>query len=129
MDYAKAWSRLVVDFEHLTFFGYTRAWTDGSIRRVLAKLSFQPNVSLWASSDWTMPPSPPSWLEARVFRTIDDARSAGYVVCPEQLGVKPSCDICQLCWRVPTDSRFRLAFIDHRQLQRAGEGKHSSPVR
>lgn len=128
-NYAKTWLRLVSDFEHLTFYGYTRAWTDPEIRRVLTKLRARPNVSLWASSDWTMRSPPTSWLEARVFPRIDDARSRGYVVCPEQLGMKPSCDICQLCWRVPSDSRFRLAFIDHRQLHRAGEGKHSSPAR
>ncbi len=128
VDYARAWLHLVSDFEHLTFFSYTRAWTDAAICRVLTQLRSRPNISIWASSDWTMRAPPVSWLEARVFRSIEDARDAGYTVCPEQLGMKPSCEACQICWRVPRNSRFRLAFIDHRRLHRAGEGKHSSPA-
>ena len=125
-DYATTWLRLISGFEHLTFYGYTRAWTDREIHRVLAKVRARPNVRLWASSDWTMSRPPSRWPEARVFRSIADARAAGYIVCPEQLGEKPSCETCQLCWRIPQDSAFRLAFIDHVQLQRAGEGKYLS---
>jgi len=125
-EYARAWRRVAREFDSLTIYAYTRAWTDRAIRRELDRMRALPNVRLWASSDSTMSVPPGDWLEARVFPAIAEAEDAGFVVCPEQLGRRASCEECQLCWRIPPDSGFRLAFIDHVQLQRAGEGKYSS---
>jgi hypothetical protein len=125
-EYARTWRYLAREFDDRTFYAYTRAWTDRRIRRELERLSALPNVRVWASSDWTMSDPPPGWLEARVFRSIADAHDAEFTVCPEQLGRRPSCEECRLCWQIPQDGAFRLAFIDHVGLQRAGEGKYHS---
>ncbi len=128
-SYGEAWCRLIGRFPNLTFYGYTRAWTDESLTTTLTALRMMPNARLWASTDWTMSDAPPGWPEARVFPSIDEAVARGYIVCPEQLGSRDSCEQCQLCWRIARDAKYRLAFIDHAQLRIAGEGKHSSPVR
>lgn len=93
------------------FYLYTRSWNTalrGIIERELFPL---PNLTVWASSDPSMPAIPEGWREARIYPDEIAARAARMPVCPEQTGKRTSCSDCGLCWNAKPAAR--LAFIEH----------------
>lgn len=121
--YIEGWIRLVDQYPHIRFFGYTRSWRVSKLRESIERLRDLPNVQLFASVDKSMTDLPNddwrrAWLESDVrsykgggpgfeqgldfwigegqqnFITVDD-KSA--YVCPEQTGRKPDCQSCNYC--------------------------------
>lgn len=111
-EYVMMWCRVAADFPAITFYCYTRSWNVPGMRGLLEGFDRLRNVTVWASTDETMPPAPKRWNEARLFHTGNEAKEAGYTVCPEQTGKRASCSDCGLCWRVK-GTTFKLAFIEH----------------
>lgn len=119
LEHLRLWVRIARDLPELTFYAYTRSWNDPNIGpEAFDELRSLPNFHLWASTDETMPAAP-GWREARIFEHESDAREAGYAVCPEQVGRKPSCSACGLCWKA--GDKFKLAFVTHANLRPMAE--------
>jgi hypothetical protein len=96
---------------HLTFYAYTRSWTVPGIRQALDCYRTLPNVTVWASTDDTMPAAPADWPSTRI---VPDWESApGVAHCPEQTGKRDSCASCGLCWSPNLRPNARLAFKLH----------------
>lgn len=112
VEYIAMWCRVVQDHREIDFYGYTRSWNVPELLPALLKLKALPNMKLWASTDESMPSPPPEWREAKAFDHVEDARLAGFTVCPEQTGRKASCSDCGLCFKVTRPS-FKLAFVKH----------------
>lgn len=108
------WARVITDHPHIPFWFTTRAWTVEKLRVAIEELLFPiANLRVWGSTDKTLGLPPEGWREARIFDTQDEAREAGYTVCPKQATPKrhDTCSTCGLCWRAKP--LFRLAFIQH----------------
>src|SRR5258708_24864772 len=80
--YVGLWSGLAAVHPALTFYAYTRSWTVPGIRHMLDILRSLPNVTLWASTDPTMPAPPVDWPQTRIVDSFTDA--PGIAHCPEQ---------------------------------------------
>lgn len=95
----------------ISFYLYTRSWNT-SIRSDIERELFPlRNLTVWASTDATMPAAPEGWREATILPDEDSARAARMPVCPEQTGKRASCSDCGLCWNAKPSAR--LAFIEH----------------
>jgi len=97
----------------VSFYLYTRSWRLDAIRVAVENDLFPiTNLTVWASTDPSLPKAPNGWREARVFDSFDDASARGFRVhCPEQTGKQPDCQSCGLCWKAkPTAA---LAFAAH----------------
>jgi hypothetical protein len=109
--YVTLWSRLAATHPDLTFYGYTRSWRIASILPALDILRSLPNVTLWASTDPTMPAPPSDWPVTKIVPTFADA--PGIAHCPEQTGQRKNCADCGLCWNVNLRTSAKLAFKLH----------------
>ena len=105
--------RVAECFPRINFWVYTRSYrVNDDMARVIAGLADNyANLRVWYSTDPELPPVPDR-CEARIFESESEARSAGYAVCPEQVGRKANCEECRLCIDITKDT-FRLAFIRH----------------
>ncbi len=92
------------------FYLYTRSWNT-PLRAEIESLFDLPNLTVWASSDPTMPAIPDGWREARIYPDEATARADRMPVCPEQTGKRASCSDCGLCWNAKPAAR--LAFVEH----------------
>lgn len=97
----------------IEFYLYTRSWNAGAALREAIERELFPlaNLTVWASSDPTMPPTPDGWREARIYPDEATAREDRKPVCPEQTGKRASCTDCGLCWNAKPTAV--LAFIEH----------------
>jgi hypothetical protein len=111
--YARMIGRIAEYFPRINFWVYTRSYrVNDNLALAIAGLADNyANLRVWYSTDPELPPVPDR-CEARIFETEEDARQAGYAVCPEQVGRKESCEDCRLCIDITKD-KFRLAFIRH----------------
>ena len=97
----------------IQFFVYTRRWQDESMRRAIEEQLFElHNLTVWGSTDPSLPSVPEGWREARVFDSFSEATKGGFGVhCPEQTGRRPDCESCGLCWKATPQAK--LAFATH----------------
>lgn len=95
------------------FYLYTRSYRIEAIRKAIEEQLFElPNLTVWGSTDPSMPKVPVGWREARVFDTFPEATEGGFNVhCPEQTGRRPDCQSCGLCWNAKPEAT--LAFAAH----------------
>lgn len=119
--YVEDWIELTKNNPGVTFWGYTRSWRIPRLLPYLDILRSLPNVSLWASIDGSIDELPPTpwrraWFEtdtrvsrisAKKFVTFD-GRIA--IVCPEENGLLPNCEVCRFCWK---DAMTDLVFLIH----------------
>ena len=111
VEYVDMWGRLATAFPALTFYAYTRSWVVRAIKRELDKLRKLPNVTLWASTDATMPAPPRGWPVTRIVDSFADAPTMAH--CPEQTGKRANCGECGLCFHPKLRATARLAFKLH----------------
>lgn len=110
--YADMIGRIANDFPSLRFFLYTRSYRVTELEAAIIDLETNyPNLKVWYSTDPSVPMQP-DHRDARVFDDAAEAKTAGYVVCPEQSGRKASCSDCGLCFDI-TKPTFKLAFVTH----------------
>jgi len=109
--YVRVWARLAVSHPSLTFYGYTRSWNVRRLLPALEVLRQLPNVTLWASTDPTMPAPPANWPTTQIVPTFADA--PGIAHCPEQTGKRKNCASCGLCWNANLRPTSKLAFKLH----------------
>lgn len=103
---------VVTSRDDVSFYLYTRSWNVDGLREAIERELFPlPNLTVWASSDPTMPEIPEGWREATILPDEDSARASRMPVCPEQTGKRASCSDCGLCWNAKPNAR--LAFIEH----------------
>lgn len=95
----------------VAFYLYTRSWNTDLREEIERELFPLPNLTVWASSDATMPDVPHGWREASLYPDETSARAARKPVCPEQTGKRPDCTSCGLCWKAKPGAT--LAFIEH----------------
>lgn len=97
----------------IEFYLYTRSYRIEAIRRAIEAQLFElHNLTVWGSTDPSMPAVPVGWREARVFDTFEEATEGGFGVhCPEQTGRRPDCQSCGLCWKAKPSAK--LAFAAH----------------
>ena len=119
-DYIDKWRSIIRRCRSVQFLAYTRSWNDSSLRANILRLGREPNLSLWLSSDASMPRPPrtklpvcylsvsdedqPAFKVDLVFRhrrrTILKRTYNGGVVCPVENGVtKTTCSQCTICWQ------------------------------
>lgn len=110
-EHARIIGRIVASRPDVWFYLYTRSYRDAEILAVLLDLASLPNLTIWASTDPTLPAPPDGFREARVFDTAEDARAARFPICPEQQGRKATCSDCGLCWNAKPGAR--LGFVAH----------------
>jgi protein gp88 len=109
--YVGMWSRLAATHPGLTFYAYTRSWVIPSIRASLDIFRTLANVTLWASTDPTMPTPPADWPTTQIVTDWSLAPTVAH--CPEQTGKRASCADCGLCWSSNLRPNARLAFKLH----------------
>jgi len=97
----------------IEFYLYTRRWQSQLMREAIEAQLFElHNLTVWGSTDPSMPSVPDGWREARVFDTWEEATEGGFRShCPEQTGLRPDCQSCGLCWKAKPSAR--LAFAAH----------------
>ena len=95
--HAAVYVRLAAEYPAVTFFGYSRAWTNQSIVPHLITLNELPNVTIRESIDESRPTG--TGLAPVAYFGPKEMEPAGPFRCPEQLG-GPKCADCGLCWRV-----------------------------
>lgn len=100
-SYVNFWKEIAGTNPSVSFWAYTRSWSDLSIRPSLEELRRLANVQLFASWDNTMTEPPEQW---RISVVIDDLIMvpeheihAPNIVCPEQIGATPNCASCGYC--------------------------------
>jgi len=93
--YSKAWVQICEARPDVSFWGYTRSWTVPDLVDALEELRRLPNVSLFGSTDTTMPLPPNGW---RVAFIDIDSRASG-MPCRHQQGEVDSCLECGYCFR------------------------------
>jgi hypothetical protein len=126
--YTRAWLKVIKACPEVTFYAYTRSWTEPKILPVLKLLAKEHNLYLWFSCDREMkaPPRIPrvrrAWLAVNdddiapyivdlVFRdrpfTIQRYDKAGFPVCPHEWGFpqKPTCSQCKKCFKRPQNAK------------------------
>jgi hypothetical protein len=128
--YAWKWLQVVKTCPHVTFWAYTRSWTEPAILEVLNELADQPNFFMWFSADKEM--QRPKRLHPRVRRAYmmvehDDVpgdvdlyfrthglreqvvkRVGDTLVCPAENGVTHTkCNRCKICFTDPKEDQTR----------------------
>lgn len=106
-EYIQDWWTIVNRCCDVTFWAYTRSWTQPELRAWLEDLRELPNMQLFASIDTTIEQMPPEgW---RVAYIDEDPRFRG-MVCLEQVGKMKDCTACGYCQR---KRRGNVQFITH----------------
>lgn len=118
--YTRKWQQVVRACRQTTFFAYTRSWHVPDYRAAVRELGRESNITLWLSSDRSMPKPPrwhgfptcylmvddqdqPAYRADMVFRndqtTVLKRTTNGSLVCAYDNGVTPiTCSHCKLCW-------------------------------
>lgn len=109
--YIQNWQHRLMERPDVTCWAYTRSWRVPSLLPALERLRALPNVQLFASIDHSTVERPPSgWRVA----WMDGDRRAGQSVpsylCPEQTGVKATCEACRYCF---DGRRNDVTFLEH----------------
>jgi hypothetical protein len=101
--YAEFWRHVSQLTPRVSYWAYTRSWTNPEIRAALDDLRAEPNFQLFASWDATMPPPPAGWRLAFV-GTRTSAESISFMThrgpslsCPEEREKGPACASCGYC--------------------------------
>jgi len=97
-DYIGEWEAICKARPDVKFWAYTRSWNIPSLSSTLEELREQPNIQLFASTDYTMPLPPEGW---RVAFIENDPRANG-MPCKEQQEEAASCLTCGYCFRKKT---------------------------
>jgi len=99
VEYISNWSRLATERPDVLFWTYSRSWRVPALLPALEGLRTLPNFQVFASVDKSVEELPPdgwrcAWLEG-------DPRAEAKTdhVCPEQTGLKDSCQECGYCFR------------------------------
>lgn len=102
-DYIKFWAKIISDFQHITFWTYTRSWAIDELSNSIRQLSEMSNLSLFASYDLSMKKECQNYTRSLVFDTIDKMLcyqgTFGGMICPEQFKLVGCCADCGLCMK------------------------------
>jgi hypothetical protein len=94
-EYIQSWIKICGAFPQTNFWAYTRSWNVPKLVKPLEDLSELPNMTLFASTDPTMPLPPASW---RIAFLNHDERASG-INCPHQENKLNTCLECGYCFR------------------------------
>jgi len=119
-EYVRKWIIIANLNPNITFFAYTRSWSDPDVYKELKVLARLPNFILWWSCDRETGPPPRIRGVRRAYMSTSDEDTPrfrvdlvfrdnpktirkwikGTLVCPEENGVtKTTCSLCQLCFK------------------------------
>ena len=99
-EYIDFWRKIATDHSSVSFWTYTRSWTEPSLLDSLEALRQIPNLEVFASIDASMSPPPSGWrLSIVVEDTVDTAQDQDNLPCPEQFDKLSNCLSCGYCIR------------------------------
>lgn len=119
-EYVRKWIEIVKRNPRITFYAYTRSWSDPDIYKALKELAKLPNFIMWWSCDRATGAPPRNRGIRRAYLAISDddiprfkvdlvfrnnTRTTmkwmeGALVCPAENGVtNTTCSLCQLCFK------------------------------
>lgn len=96
--YVSWWRRIIENAPDVSFWCYTRSWTNSDLIADLEMLRQMPNVQLFASWDHTMPDPPKAWRLSIMASRMNPPHLSG-LDCPEQYYKGPNCANCGYCIR------------------------------
>ena len=119
-EYVRKWISIVKANPRVTFYAYTRSWSDPDTYEALKELSRLPNFIMWWSCDRATGAPPRIKGVRRAYLSVSDADVPkfkvdlvfrnnpktvkkwvkGALVCPAENGVtETTCSLCQLCFK------------------------------
>ena len=149
-EYVRKWIAITKQHPKVTFYAYTRSWSDPDVYPALLELAKQPNFIMWWSCDRATGAPPriqgirraylaisdediPKFKVDLVFRNNSKTVKkwvGGAFVCPPENGVTDTtCSLCQICFKRDAVPRSKEdAKEPGRRTQKAEDRSRSLPI-
>lgn len=107
LEQINLWHQIAVALPEVTFYAYTRSWTQVELKPHLESLAALANFSVRASVEPGETP-PEGWAYTTVVAKDHTERPDGGIICHEQTGKKASCIECGVCWKSQAPVLFQM---------------------